>query len=657
MNKKSVSKDLQSVIEAKDWKGLEKNLTPLKINRLSTNDKQKIALLFFERGQELLVKSTSVDDYVLASISLEKALQLDPDFEKGWELRAQALLKLALLTEAEEDFEKVLEIYPHLEGISKAKGKELSPEIFWEWGLAYYHLAKFSGEPGDFKNSVDKFSMAQAMGLDSSEFLSDYALALGELGLLSNNTKWLQDSVVRFEESLAKKSLKGEDWVKLGCIYKLLYFSTQDFLFFEKADHSFFEGSRSEPDLLRLWLNWAELLGMEGKASRDGGLLLQALEKIEKAALISSDELTVKLTTADILLHLGAYEEKLECLKEAELMLRQILNDTPENIEGLFLLAHCYLNMGKYFSEQSYFVQASELLEKSVKLDPRRAALWNSLGMSHFFIGEITQNPEELEKAVHFCGKAVEKEESSPVLWNDWGVSLLKLGEVTQAGKVVAVAVDKFEMAIKLFHQHFPGNPDPDWLYNYGCALDYLGEFEGSIPSYEKSIAILSHLYEVYPEAKHVKYNLALALYHLGDAAGDEEVLKKALEYQESIRAAEPEDEAVLQDLGLTCLALADVYLEAFQSAVFLEYAAKAVQYLIGASLAGSTEASYWLANAYSLLDNEEEALKHFEIAFKKDALPSLEEIEENDWLDHIRTFPRFQAILDQLRQEPESTG
>jgi tetratricopeptide (TPR) repeat protein len=653
VSKKSVSKDLQSVIEAKDIKGLERSLSPLKVNRLSASERQKIAQLFYENGKNILEKCVSADDFIAASSSLERALELDPEFDQGWALKAQALFKLSLLTAQEDDFLRSIEAYCHLDNLCKQKLKKLSLEVLWEWGLAYSHLARHSGEPGDFKKCIDKFNEAHALGLDAPEFLADFASALGELGLLSGNIHWLNEAVVKFEDSLAKKSLKGDDWVKLGCIYKLLYFSTQDFLYFEKADHSFFEASRLEPEWYRLWLNWGELLGMEGKAVRDSGLLLQALEKIEKAAALMPEELTVKLATVDILIHLGAFEEKLECLRESESILSELIISYPESIEAIFLLAHCFINYGKYFGESSYFHKAADILRKGVKLEPHKAALWNSLGMSYFFAGEIHRDPAELEKAVHFCGKAVEKEGKSPVLWNDWGVALLKLGEMTQDGKIVALAVEKFEMALKHFHQNFQGNPDPDWLYNYGCALDYLGDFEGHIPSYEKAVAVLSHLHEIYPEARHVKYNLGLALYHFGDATGDEEALKKALEYQEAVRLLEPEDEAILQDIGLTALALADVYQEAFQSAAFLEYASKAVQYLFAASQAGAEEAHYWLSNAYSLLENESEAFKQLEIALKKKALPPVEEIEENNWLEYLHDFPKFQEFLEELRRLP----
>ena len=73
---------------------------------------------------------------------------------------------------------------------------------------------------------------------------------------------------------------------------------------------------------------------------------------------------------------------------------------------------------------------------------------------------------------------------------------------------------------------------DPEWFYNYGCAMDLLGDLDENPECYEKAIQSLSKVLQIDPKYTLVHFNLALALSHFGEVTADVEYFKKSFEHR-----------------------------------------------------------------------------------------------------------------------------
>lgn len=646
------SKQFQIAVQAKDWNSLETLLTEDVVNQLDTVEKERLAQLFFEQGEHLLENANEPSVMERAYSAFEKCLRLDISSSKSWVKFAEAHLKLALLQQDHSLLIKANELFKHADYLHKTRGSALPLEVLWDWAICLYWIAKESEEAIDFKYAIDKYREAYEGGLTQGAFLYDYGSTLGEMGVLVGKVELLVEAAFFLEKSIQENGDNPPCWLRLACAYKILFFLTGDVAYFEKSDTSFIAAARlyqANENSFELWLNWGQLLSFEGKMTCDSELLSDAMEKLLQADLEKPSDPLVAIAMGDTLTHLGILEERLDWLKEAQEKLEHICKVVPDNLEAICHLSHCLAHIGKYLSDASYLNQSIEKSQMALSQDQKAYHLWHGLSMSYFILAEITNDPVHYEKVAKFCGQAIHLGGDLPGYWNDWGVALMRLGELTNESRYIAEAIEKFEGAIHCFNRKSTGSPDPDWFYNYGCALDWLGDYDLNPQYFERSIAILSRLLDQYPHLHHIQYNLALSLYHLGDAVGDVEVLEKAIIHFESYLHLEPEDDGAFADLGLTYLTYADILQEEISNSRSNEAFLKASDFLTHAIALGNTRANYYLACLHALNTNPKEALLFLERAKTQGSLPSLDDLKHDEWLDSLRSTPEFEKFIKNL--------
>src|SRR5207302_9899873 len=96
--------------------------------------------------------------------------------------------------------------------------------------------------------------------------------------------------------------------------------------------------------------------------------------------------------------------------------------------------------------------------------------------------------------------------------YNDWGLVLVTIAEQLREKKFLLEAEEKFERAI-LLHD----TVEPEWLYNYGCTLDFLGDFTDEESYYERAVQALSAALQLDPDFTSARCHLACALANLGE--------------------------------------------------------------------------------------------------------------------------------------------
>lgn len=643
-------KIFQEIANSRRWEKLDEIGNSIKLDAMNASDKATLASLFYEKGKHHALDKQNEYSLREALSAFETSLKIDPSTGHRWTEKADLLMELAFLQNDFALFDDAFEMFSHAQKVYTAQGQILPVEDLYRWGVCCYQIGKFSEEPLDFKIAIEKFREAFERGFDNVAFFFDYATALSDLGSAIGRIEFILESLDYLQKCLADESMSAKAWLKMACVCKLLYVITHDPEYYNLADQGFFEAARNTSTELSLWVNWGQLLAHEGKSIRDPELITASLEKFEKADALHPNDPVVLSSWGDSLMHLGALEERLELLKEAKEKIEAAKGLLPDDLDILCLYAHCLTQLGRYFFDERFILNGIEKFEEGLAKDKTLSIFWHGLATCHFILGEIHQDRVHFERAAKHCAESINYGgEGNAQYWNDWGLSLLRIGELTNDLRYMVNAVEKFEKAIALFNKRKPSLPDPEWFYNYGCALDYLGDFYSNPQYYEKAIQIFVKLLEQHPQLKHVRYNLALAFYHLGDATGDVESLERAIEHFESLFQGDYEDEVLCNDIGITFLTLADLLMDSILPQKSEDYFEKAEQFFLQAISLGNLIANYHLACLHSLRGNFSEAMFYIVRAKDADVLPSLSDLLRDDWLEGLRNTASFHDFLTQL--------
>jgi tetratricopeptide (TPR) repeat protein len=597
---------------------------------------------------------------MLASQAFSQALQQDSTLFHAWYLRACLLVEIgsfegepSYFSEAHQHFEKA---YSLLEtGIEDVPQED----FFWKWGVCWASLGKISGEPSDFHRAVEQYHMAYQLGCQKVTFLNDYGHSFAELALLLEKPEYFVEALKLFNQAVQQDPQDFEGWYNQGCcIQRLLEYGIQE-KWLEEAEQSFEKAAELDPHFASLWLKWGQLETTIGKLKRDYQKIEASLEKFAKAYELEPDDPQVLSCWGETELFLGAQEERLDLIQSARAKISRSLELQPDDPNGWYLYGSCLNELGHYFNEERYYHQAIEKLQYGISLTRQHPLLWYGLALSHFALGELTEEQVYFEKAARHCSLVIEC--GGGILaqfWNDWGVTLLKLAEMTSQSSYVEMAIAKFERALKqpIQNQQEEGaDVDLEWVYNYGCAYDLLGDLTEEPRYLEKAVQILTQVLELDPNYIQARYNLALALSHWGESLFDVEPYYKAIEHFQYLLEQDPEDEIVHIDLGMTLTNLAllvyDQHDPERSQALFRE----AESHFLQSVALGNSSAYYQLAGLYSITENYDQSMHYLERAQNAGTLPVVEDLLHDAWLEGLRQTPSFRHFVSELSSQQSS--
>lgn len=689
----SLQKKFEQVLVTNAFEEINPYRTPDAWTTLSLDEKELLGLLLVKEGEELLKKGDSkvLENFQLASEvaahsprifyrqglvyatqdqnirclmaarqALEKAVQLDPKFSKAWHALGNILVRIGFFYDDAAYFQEADLIFLEVEKIFLENPSQCihDENFYWHWGVCWYFLGKNSEEAVDFYCALQKFRKAAEDGYEHPEFFNDFGNALVELGCLLNRKDLFYEALHFYRKCVGMQPDKIEGWVNLACIYHRLYDLSGNHEFLLLSEEAFEKSAEINSSYYLLWVKWGELYINAFKIQRDVERLRASCEKFEKAYSIEPDNDQVFIKWGEAQMLLGANLEELDLLRESELKIAKALEAYPEDPYIWYIYGLCHSEYGRYFEEENHYLKAIEKFKYALTLNDSLHFLWYGMALAHFAIGELRDDVQMLEKCVHYCNQALEfGGEAFSQFWNDWGVALLKLGELSGEKKHVISAVEKFEQAIDKWKEDFEGESvDLEWLYNYGCALDYLGDFTEDSICYEKAVQVLSFILQQEPEYTHARYNLALALSHLGEVTEDLDCFYKAIGLFQELLHDNHEDDMAWNDWGLTLLNLAALIHDPIHPETSQKIFLQAESKLLYAIALGSEQAFYNLACLHSLMGNYSIAMHYLERAQLCGALPSLDDVMHDEWLDGLRGTPAFRQFITQLvsKQEKE---
>lgn len=589
----------------------------------------------------------------------EMVTRLDEKFFTAWSGWASLLTRLGLIKDDVHLFHQAHEFCAKAESVATPQDLDEDPEFYWNWGLLLFMIAKYSGEATELNQALKCFQKAKEYGNHSDHFYCDYAQVLAEFGLLVNREDLLLEAVELFEKHLPNdEEIKELDehplhfatcFMYLASAYSYFFTSHLTEAHFLKAQEAFIRVLQLKSDFHQAWLHLGCLFLLAFKRWQKIDLLKACVERLREAYQLESNDPYVISKFAEAMAHLGVYEEVVDHLKFAEYIIETGLSEHPDSIELITALAVLYVCFGRYFEETKYFAAAIEYAEKGLIDDPGHIPLLHTLAQAKFFLSQSLDDTKALKEALQLFQKVSQYEVGNLAhFWNEWGIALVHAADLTQDDAYLVEAEAKFEKAIIL-----QDSVVPEWLFNYGCTLDFLGDLKEDEIYYERAIQALQLAVNADPEFISARTHLACAYMHLGEAMDDVAAFREACHHFQIVIEQDPENDFALGEWGLALMHLAELtHDETIKDTEGLLEQAES-QFFKALSL-GNTQACYHLACLYSYQGNIADALFYFEKAIEEDMLPPHSILKEDDWLENLRKTDYFQQFLQKAEKEDE---
>ena len=595
------------------------------------------------------------DDLFGAIVALKKAIELDAGFFDAHYALGSANLRLGALKGDEVFLHESNVSFSHAnELVVLSEGGSLAPaEFYWHWGIAWFLLSRGSGEPVDLKKTIDCYEIARQKGLSRADFLNDYANAIVELSLLTSNDALMLDAVSLYSEAIDASDTTGDGdrekairQFNVGCCFQHLYDLSHEKQYFESAEQSFSRAASLGTDLSSVWQRWGHLLFSAARLRSDITLAQEAVTKFQTAEEKGSHHSVTLALCSQALLWIGREQERLDVLNSAESYAQRSMDlELPQggcHPEAWASSALCQYEYGYYFHEHSYFGKALTILQKALEEHPKSALLWHTLALVKFAESESEESEKMLkESLVCFLFASRSPYASLPSFWNDWGIALLTLADSSEDASLAQEAVSRFETALQLSSGHSSA-----WAYNLAKAYDVLGDLSDDEACYERAIQILTDLMEKDPSCFPALYQLAECYLHMGEVDDDLDAFCSAISLFEQYLENDPEDE-----YGWADYALALIH-KGFKGRVSTEIPPEwfcAEEALMRSISLGNEQACYHAGCLYAQMGDFAEACDFLEQALDREALPSMADIREDEWLEPLFSTVAFQNFLSKV--------
>lgn len=603
-------------------------------------------LALFEFGKEAGREKSQL----LASKKFKMATTLSPELFEAWHIWGCTLSFLGktfkekhYFIEANEKLKKAITL-----SISQEMG--LLSDLHWDMASVLSHLASYSKEPMDWQLATESFQKAASYSDDlPSEFWDEYGKACMQLAVCINDIRLCVKAIHFFKHALSRCPTTFHlGWRHLSKALTYLYEYTHDEDHFTQASECYSAALQTRPQNVSLWLDFAEFLCTAGRRTKDGKRLKAAIEKCHKAYSLDISSARALALWGEALALIGEQSERLDLLLEAQNKIIHAMEVDPNEPRIPFSHGQCLNSLGRYYGDIDYHLQAIERYQEGISRDRTLHNYWHAIAMSYYEIGVIEQYPETLEKALRFFHKALELKPNNSYYSFDYALCLSRLGEVSINPPWLEASIEQFEKALAI--QKNAVYLHPEWLFHYARTLDLYGDFHEEDSYYTKAIDLLAHVLMIDPDFFGVHYQMGLAFSHLGELTGEIENFYKSLHYFKLASKHEEENDMILLDLGITLINISQYTTDLAEADTCLR---DAEVKLTQAAKSGNLTAYYQLACLYSLLGQHQQAMRFLEKADSFDALPSLEELQEDEWLERVRNTAEFREFILLLEKRP----
>lgn len=586
----------------------------------------------------------------LANKKFKRSTQLDPENLTGWHAWGNTLTALGELYEDGTYFTQAEQKYKKAIALSADESNEERAELYWDYANAWRNIGELSGESLDLRLALDAFEKASFLDEKlPAEFWIDHGNTYIPLGNRINDARQFVKAIQCFRKSVTLDNKNAEGWGALAEALRHLFSITHDEDTFTQTDECYAAATRLAPHEGETWYDWATFLLEAGVQSKDTRKLLACIEKCQRATSCDYEIPFTSAIWAEALSHLGRLSDRLDYLYEAENRASKACHLCPDAPEIWYSFGVCLNAMAVYFNDLDLHYQAIEKFQEGLSIDRTQHQLWHAMATTHAAISQMDLEPETFQKAYRFFNKSIELQVTSTKLY-DMGLALAKFGELTNSQQCLEEAVYRFEQALS--NQKNAIYLYPEWLFHYAVALDNLGDYYDSDSYYVRALEVLSHVMMVDPDFPQIHYKLALAYTHFGELSSECQHFYKAIHHFRLAAKREEDNDQIILDWGIALINLAE-HIHDREEAI--QIFRDAEHKIIQAAKLGNIHAYYHLGCLSSLQRNYEKAFAYIQKADSFDALPPVDEILDDEWLDGLRTYPSFQEFVQQLESRPQN--
>lgn len=612
--------------------------------------------VFYKQATVYASEDNNLRCLTSACQALQRAVELNPAFFEAWYLWGKVLVNIGTIQSETLYFQEADQKFKQAHAYAADAIPMQLGLLNWQWGRSCYAVGQLSGEAHDFNQALMRYRMAMHYEVEHPDFFNDFGNSLASLGVLLGRKEFFLEAAALFQK-VAEHPGHPHGYLNLACNYQRLFELEHEDVYFDLANEAFTRTSEGDFKSFDLWLCWGRLFADWGKINEDLEYLQMSCQKFAQANEIEPNHPLVLSLWSEARMLCGAYNERLDLLRDAEAKSVRSLELNSESADAWRIYGTCLTELARYFSDEPLYEKAIEKYRYGLSLNPQHGFLWYGLALAHFALGDLRNDAKLVEQAVKHCAKAVACGGKHVTLqfWNDWGVALMKLAEMNNDQDSLELAIEKFVHAIGTENPEDDSEPsDIDWLYNYGCALDFLGDFTNDANDYEKAAQVLNIVVQQDPAYTQARYNLALALTHLGDLTEDVDCLYKALEHYLLVLQEEMEDQSAWNDCGMTLLSVAQMVHDPIRPDISQQYYQQAEDRFTQAVALGCHGAYYHLACLYSLQGNYTAAMHYLERSKEVEALPPVDELLHDEWLEGLRNTAAFRNFITLLSHKHE---
>ncbi len=603
------------------------------------------ATMHFKQGVFLFDYGTdkSNEKYLhLAQKHIEQALKIEPQSIDAWNIWGDILVHLGLMNKEMQFFCQADGKYQKAYELSQNDSKYLK-KFLWDWALCCYYLGKHSGEAIDIKKSIDLFVEFASFNCDRENFWSDFGNAYVAMGLLISDDRFLSKALKCFQKALEIKPSYFSAWFSTANTFHKLYQLTHKEDYLSQGHTAYSKAADLERSHTSLWTNWGQLFLHSGVSREDPKHIQMAIIKLEKALEIDPKAHVALAGLSEAYATFGNMNSNLEQLKLSEQKINEAENLSDESAHISYCKGYCYYMHGQYFDDSSYYLMAIENYKSALKLKPNHYHSLYGLGVTELSLGNQHQDEEHYLAAHKYFRKASSGANGAPELWNQWGMVHLRLAQLLDEPENIRQAVEKFERALTFYKGQ---KPPALLLFNYGCSLDFLGNYTDDPSDYLKATEILELLIERYTGYECVHYNLALVYQHLAEMESNVDYYSKALENFHLASQEDPEDGLIWLGWATALMEYAQLINDSLKENVFEALLDDSEKKMRQAMALGEQEAYFHLACLYSMKNSPMEALYFLKMAQSKNAMPEPEELMYESKLEVLRSYEPFHSFI-----------
>lgn len=594
-------------------------------------------LTLFKIGRENQVKKT----LLLANKKFKSATKLDDNIATFWSSWGKSLYSLGMLSQEHHYFLSAKEKYQKAIELCKGSHDPYLAQTYWDFGQVLLQIALHSGESSDLYEALEAHSTASSHNEElPAAFWEDYGIISLKLGEQINDIRLYLKSIHCHKNAISKSVSSFRSWYLLAHSLSKLYTLTHDEDHFCQANECYTNAAKLHPQNETIWHSWAKLLLDSGIRLSDAKRLHSCIEKCHRAYACKHDMIRVMETWSIALATLGMISDRLDLIFEANNKVMEAIERFAPTPELLHAEGKVQFAFGKYYKDHDHYYQAIEKFQEGLSIDRSVPYLWHNLGITYALLAEEEEDPTLYERAGKFFTKAISLSAQS-VYYYDYAHSLYKLAEINQSKGTLEEALLHFEQAFNL--QKNAVYLRPSWLYKYAMALDLMGDLTDEEQFYIKSIEILKRVLMLDPDYPDIHYKIAYVYSHLGELMENPEVFERASSHYKLAYQTNEENEMLILDWALSLINLAQITPDASLRDQNLR---EAEYKLIQSAKLGNAEAYYHLACLYSITTQFERSIYFLEKAEAYDAIPALDDLLNDEWLENLRNTETFRNFI-----------